>query len=972
MEKIYENNDATIDYSIVIEKIVEESENKDHQIGNYENIPAKSITIEVKDYSRLDIVSCGVESDYIPTFIIKNAKYFGIFDSHFDKMQLVNSTIYLRDGMWSDRFNIIKDLSLDAVSSINVIEHNPFIEKLTLEDGAIISFDNSAESFTLNIGTLISPNGNLIIDFYVPQVLYKDYAVTTVKEGLSSVTLVNEEYIKKALGYELKLVKTNESTMVVVDEAAPAEKTYTISYDPMGGILPDDTVYEYVASKGLAELPTPFPEGGIASGFRFAGWYKSAAFKSNELVKSIPVGTKINYVLYAKWIPDTYKIVFNKNDAQATGTMSAVTVRFYDKVTLPGNAFKKSNAVFAGWSTEPGTKFSYEASYLSNKASVVNLADMGSEEQETVTLYAVWKDTVRLNLNPNGGEIALDKFAELSYPEDIAVEDGSIVADLTMGKDYALPTPVKEGYTFAGWYLSGKKYTSVSKKQTSDIKLTAKWTPYSLTIKYNGNGSNSGKMKETKTDYSKESVVISANKFIKKGYRFAGWSVSKDAEVIFADSAEFDAKSYITSKNSVLTLYAVWEKSDYIVEFFDDDLSLMEIDFSYTYGVAKALPVPEKTNFVFKGWYKDAKYKNKVSITNKTFGNMKVYAKWDAAYSVVYHDNGQTGTKTMKEKSMAYSVAKALDGNVFTKAGYVFMGWSTVEGGPVVYKNKDKVYKPIINFGETKNTLDLYAVWENTFSVTFVFNTTPVDVSWYEENGYTGEVVTEDNNQTVNYVYGSTYSLPIPQKYGYTFGGWYTDAKYKNKAVISNKTSGNKVFYAKWNALKYTITYSNNVPIGVKTKAATKKQTMAYGSGTKLIKNGFKITGYAFLGWAAEKKDTYLPEDIIYANNVECSDAVVTYLEDTKKLSNITLYAVWEKTEYNITYVNCEGLEEYTDEWTYIYYVDSPTIVLPSVRKFGYTFAGWYIDAKCTKKAKDISKGSTGNRVFYAKWVLNK
>ena len=33
---------------------------------------------------------------------------------------------------------------------------------------------------------------------------------------------------------------------------------------------------------------------------------------------------------------------------------------------------------------------------------------------------------------------------------------------------------------------------------------------------------------------------------------------------------------------------------------------------------------------------------------------------------------------------------------------------------------------------------------------------------------------------------------------------------------------------------------------------------------------------------------------------------------------------------------------------------------------------GWYTDKNCKKKATDIKVGTTGDKVYYAKWVLNK
>ena len=51
----------------------------------------------------------------------------------------------------------------------------------------------------------------------------------------------------------------------------------------------------------------------------------------------------------------------------------------------------------------------------------------------------------------------------------------------------------------------------------------------------------------------------------------------------------------------------------------------------------------------------------------------------------------------------------------------------------------------------------------------------------------------------------------MPVKNGYTFGGWYErDLAGAPVAKIEKGSYGNRVFYAKWNKINYTITYNLN------------------------------------------------------------------------------------------------------------------------------------------------------------------
>ncbi len=65
----------------------------------------------------------------------------------------------------------------------------------------------------------------------------------------------------------------------------------------------------------------------------------------------------------------------------------------------------------------------------------------------------------------------------------------SVSADTSV--DLTQYVPIKEGYTFAGWYSDSKLTTAVtSLKLTADATVYAKWLPaqYTLTFETNGGG----------------------------------------------------------------------------------------------------------------------------------------------------------------------------------------------------------------------------------------------------------------------------------------------------------------------------------------------------------------------------------------------------------------------------------------------------------------------------------------------------
>ncbi len=122
-----------------------------------------------------------------------------------------------------------------------------------------------------------------------------------------------------------------------------------------------------------------------------------------------------------------------------------------------------------------------------------------------ITLYAHWAAAWTVTLNANGGALA----------------DGTKVMVQKGKAAGTLPTPVREGYTFAGWYTakSGGTKVTVKTKVTKNVTYYAHWTAkkYAVTLLREGKGTVSGGGK--KAYQSKVTVKAKAS----KGYVFQGW-----------------------------------------------------------------------------------------------------------------------------------------------------------------------------------------------------------------------------------------------------------------------------------------------------------------------------------------------------------------------------------------------------------------------------------------------------------------
>ncbi|MGN1040724.1 MAG: InlB B-repeat-containing protein, partial [Candidatus Fimimonas sp.] len=125
--------------------------------------------------------------------------------------------------------------------------------------------------------------------------------------------------------------------------------------------------------------------------------------------------------------------------------------------------------------------------------------------------------------------------------------------------------PTKTGYTFTGWYTDSactKPYEEDT--ITSDITLYAGFRPNTYTIVFNGNGNTSGSMSNLSMTYD-VAKNLTANAFVRTGYKFDGWATSSGGSVAYADKAS--VKNLTAEDGATINLYAHWTLVDYTVHF---------------------------------------------------------------------------------------------------------------------------------------------------------------------------------------------------------------------------------------------------------------------------------------------------------------------------------------------------------------------------------------------------------------------
>lgn len=168
--------------------------------------------------------------------------------------------------------------------------------------------------------------------------------------------------------------------------------------------------------------------------------------------------------------------------------------------------------------------------------------------------------------------------------------------------------------------------------------------------------------------------------------------------------------------------------------------------------------------------------------------------KQDSTYTVNFHPNATDSTGTMTSEDFVYGTQKALTQNGYSRSGYAFKEWNKSYKGTKSSYDDEEVVLDIAN-GDTDIT-NLYAIWANLYSVSFVSGDTtncPLDANYAQiTNIAFGNLVKET-------------AIPNPECTGYTFTGWtatgdidVATAKYGSISTPSTAwTNGNSGTYFK-------------------------------------------------------------------------------------------------------------------------------------------------------------------------------
>lgn len=665
----------------------------------------------------------------------------------------------------------------------------------------------------------------------------------------------------------------------------------------------------------------------------------------------------------------TYTIEFNGNGA-TSGTTASITAIYGNSYTLTSNGYSKTGYTWKGWylnspyviggvtytrnNINPAfyanayvdlkAAFGYDTASLvahynangrsegrvvtapltdsrvlyPNKATVSN---MTQEDGGTVILQAMWEaNKYTVTFLPNGGK--LDNPGSNLY-NGINEDSVSIIFDSNSYWSMNGDIPVREGYTFLGWYtqasggeqvygadgkcITGGRFWSDGKKwiYPSNVTLYAHWSRNEYTVTYHGNGgiSETDSVKkyygeDIDLDYSAE----------KEGYIFIGWSTdpSADKGLSSMKMPDTDVELYAVYsipvsdvREAYLMIWRSQDKDNYRVYPME---CTKEMNMYYTY----SLDAADVSDFLNESSY---------------------------GYAVFIEDHADNITK-LKETESSPEIKTYIQTVQHYK--YVSGEWILFD---TTWEKKfeGETFTPryaVSPAGYHASSIDdAYVVTGDTVSRAYYL---PDNYTLYFDA--TGGTVDPLKKQVT---YGDLYGeLPTPQRRGYSFLGWFNKKDAGERITSSNTylTTGDSTLYAHWKADTYKVTYNywKNGGVSVSKEA----DYVTYNALVDLNVTAEK-PGWEHIGWNTdpdvEEGMSYLP------------------MPD----EDVELYAVFKK-DITVTFVdqNDSGMVTRTVTRTiYNRETETDVVVFEQNEWSGWTALGWSLSDKDVNKLDAVYGG---------------
>ena len=809
------------------------------------------------------------------------------------------------------------------------------------------------------------------VEYYrqnVAQNGYDSYESDVIEaiEG-DSVTATEKDYSSAGFTLDKSISGTVTSGTVAADGSLTLKLYYTrnkynLTVKPNGGSWNSKTTDSVINNTHGTLIDIPVP---TRAGYEFSGWTKSGAGSITSTTPIKSTTQKFTYgvgvtTLTAKWTAITvaYKVEHYKQNTDYSFTLAETE----DKSAVTGTTVTATSKTYTG--------FTYSSIY----DGTVSSGTVKGDGSLVLKLYYT-RNSGTLKIDPNGGTY--------ESSSEVTTKTGLYETTYTVGN-----SSPPSGYTIT--YNGNGGTPSESSKTTT--KSFSGYTKtglgnYNSTTKVYTYGNGTGTLT---ANYS--NVAITLPSATRTGYEFNGWYSDKDCK----NSVGTSGGSYTATSNT--TLYAGWTPAggiQYKVQHY-----LENVDGTYP-------STPSDTDT-----YKDGVTESTVNATAKTYtgytydssvsgtvASGTVKADGSLVLKLYYPRTKYTLTLTAStggsaKTSGSYKYGQTVTITATPSSGYSFNGWTTTTSGITIKDTSSTTttfVMPASNVNITANfKANSYTLTVNPGSSTYTqnYNTTKsvsapassYKVS-YDSNGGTsysaststrgfskwtlsgsGKISSDTANPTT-FTYGAgdatltasynstgnAITLPSPTKTGYTFEGWYDSETSNNgsgnligSAGASYSPTGNITLYAKWKINGYTLTVNPGAAMYTQNYATTKSV-------------------------AAPESYYTITYDVNGGNSITASKSV-------REFSSWTLSgagSISSTTANPTTFTYGAGASTLTAS----YNSSGNAITLPTARRVGYRFDGWYASETSNNGSGTlIGVGGaeytpTENKTIYAKWT---
>ena len=674
---------------------------------------------------------------------------------------------------------------------------------------------------------------------YVTQDLVDKAHAAGLKVSLWTVN--SETDYKKYAGYGANYVTSDDLKRANIADLpgtdpnpVEADVTWVLNGGTVSGTLPTTITSTYT-------IPTP-----TKTGYVFLGWYStnstsgtkyttlSAGFKGT--VYAVWRETKVTWVLNGgkvyeeqaavpsnEELMETFKADYNTYFSQSIATTREFSNFLYYGNSIGCDVSKMMTDSKSGWkwlgdyintvssaagvtmSAEVNWRYSINAFFTCGAAGNYN-ADFTTAGQPTK-----WASAYQTaHGNTSGGATTM---VEVTLPTRFS-------------STYTIPTPVKDGYDFVGWYnnangtgtalktlpayYDGTVYAIWKEAPKGDVVWELNGGSVSVTLPNYIEGSAYTLPTPTKTGYVflgwYDTNSTSGNKLtsLPVGYKGTVYALWREAKVtwVLNGGKVYEEKTtagtvVVPTNDSLWTAFKAYYKTFYNENRADQPINMVATFMTkgykimtdatseykwlgdYILSVATAQGYTLGEDEANWRWHADAFFQaNQHTSWPQTadFSTAGKPSAWGSAYQKSHGDDATVGTTTKVEVTLPTKITSTYTIPTPEKEGSTFVGWyDNANGTGTALKTLPAYYDGTV-----------YAIWKANVEE---------DVKW-ELNG--GSV----NVTLPSKIEGSAYTLPTPVKEGYVFLGWYDNAAGTGTALTSLPVGYKGTVYALWREAK--------------------------------------------------------------------------------------------------------------------------------------------------------------------------